>query len=74
MPKTVSTFFEEMLSSSSLSFKLIARNLVLGHIIAFLHHADTKIKNKFLPKIVEGKWSGTMCAHRVPMWHRLRLN
>ena len=26
-----------------------------------LHHAEEKIKNKYLPKIVEGKWSGTMC-------------
>ncbi len=60
MPKTVSTFFEEMLSSSSLSFKLYSE-LSIGAYHCILHHADTKIKNKFLPKIVEGKWSGTMC-------------
>ena len=60
MPKTVSTFFEEMLSSSSLSFKLYSE-LSIGAYNCILHHGDEKIKNKFLPKIVEGKWSGTMC-------------
>ena len=60
MPKTVSTFFEEMLSSASLSFKLYSE-LSIGAYNCILHHADDKIKNKFLPKIVEGKWSGTMC-------------
>ncbi len=60
MPKTVSTFFEEMLSSASLSFKLYSE-LSIGAYNCILHHADSKIKDKFLPKIVEGKWSGTMC-------------
>ena len=60
IPKTVSTFFEEMLSSSSLSFKLYSE-LSIGAYNCILSHADEKIKEKFLPKIVEGKWSGTMC-------------
>ena len=60
MPKTVSTFFEEILSSASLSFKLYSE-LSIGAYNCILHHADEEIKNKFLPKIVEGKWSGTMC-------------
>ncbi len=60
MPKTVSTFFEEMLSSASLSFKLYSE-LSIGAYNCILHHADQKIKDRFLPKIVEGKWSGTMC-------------
>jgi alkylation response protein AidB-like acyl-CoA dehydrogenase len=25
------------------------------------HHATDEIKEKYLPKMVEGKWSGTMC-------------
>jgi len=60
MPKTVSTFFEEMLSSSSLAFKLYSE-LSIGAYNCILHHGDQKLKNKFLPKIVQGKWSGTMC-------------
>ncbi len=60
MPKTVTTFFEEMLSSASLSFKLYSE-LSIGAYNCILHHAEQSIKDKFLPKIVEGKWSGTMC-------------
>jgi len=60
IPKTVSTFFEEMLSSSSLAFKLYSE-LSIGAYNCILSHANEKIKKKFLPKIVEGKWSGTMC-------------
>ena len=60
MPKTVSAFFDEMLSSASLSFKLYSE-LSIGAYNCINHHANEEIKNKYLPKIVEGKWSGTMC-------------
>ena len=60
MPKTVSAFFDEMLSSSSLAFKLYTE-LSIGAYNCIHHHASDSIKNKFLPKMVEGKWSGTMC-------------
>ena len=60
MPKTVSAFFDEMLSSASLSFKLYSE-LSIGAYNCISHHATDIIKDKFLPKMVEGKWSGTMC-------------
>ncbi len=60
MPKTVSAFFDEMLSSASLSFKLYSE-LSIGAYNCINHHATDEIKNRYLPKIVEGKWSGTMC-------------
>ncbi len=60
MPKTVSAFFDEMLSSASLSFKLYSE-LSIGAYNCINHHATDSIKDKFLPKMVEGKWSGTMC-------------
>ena len=60
MPKTVSAFFDEMLSSSSLSFKLYSE-LSIGAYNCISHHATDEIKDTYLPKIVEGKWSGTMC-------------
>jgi len=60
MPKTVSAFFDEMLSSASLSFKLYSE-LSIGAYNCIKHHATDVIKDKYLPKIVEGKWSGTMC-------------
>ena len=60
MPKTISAFFDEMLSSASLSFKLYSE-LSIGAYNCISHHASDSIKDKFLPKMVEGKWSGTMC-------------
>jgi len=60
MPRTVSAFFDEMISSASLSFKLYSE-LTLGAYNCINHHGSDVIKNKFLPKMVQGKWSGTMC-------------
>jgi len=60
MPKTVSAFFDEMLSSASLSFKLYSE-LSIGAYNCITYHATEEIKDKYLPKMVEGKWSGTMC-------------
>ena len=60
MPRTVSAFFDEMLSSASLAFKLYSE-LTLGAYNCIHHHATDEIKDKYLPKMVAGKWSGTMC-------------
>ena len=60
IPKTIGAFFDEMLSSSSLSFKLYSE-LSIGAYNCILHHGTESIKKKFLPKIVKGTWSGTMC-------------
>ncbi|RZO63219.1 MAG: acyl-CoA dehydrogenase [Candidatus Pelagibacterales bacterium] len=60
MPRTVSVFFDEMLSSACLSFKLYSE-LTIGAYNCISHHASDEVKNKYLPKMVEGKWSGTMC-------------
>ena len=60
MPKTISAFFDEMLSSASLSFKLYSE-LSIGAYNCILHHGTDSIKKKFLPNMVKGTWSGTMC-------------
>jgi len=60
MPKTISVFFDEMLSSASLSFKLYSE-LSIGAYNCILHHGTDSIKKKFLPNMVKGIWSGTMC-------------
>ena len=60
MPKTINAFFDEMLSSASLSFKLYSE-LSIGVYNCILHHGSDSIKKKFLPNIVKGTWSGTMC-------------
>ena len=60
MPKTISSFFDEMLSAASLSFKLYSE-LSIGAYNCILRHGDNSIKKKFLPNMVKGTWSGTMC-------------
>jgi len=60
MPKTISSFFDEMLSAASLSFKLYSE-LSIGVYNCIHHHGDDSIKKKFLPNMVKGIWSGTMC-------------
>jgi len=60
IPKTISSFFDEMLSAASLSFKLYSE-LSIGAYNCIHHHGDDSIKKKFLPNMVKGTWSGTMC-------------
>ncbi len=60
MPKTISSFFDEMLSAASLSFKLYSE-LSIGAYNCIHRHGDDLIKKKFLPNMVKGIWSGTMC-------------
>ena len=49
-----------MLSSASLSFKLYSE-LSIGVYNCILHHGTDSTKKKFLPNMVKGTWSGTMC-------------
>ena len=60
IPNTIKTFFDEMLSSASLSFKLYSE-LSIGAYNCIVHHGTDSIKKKFLPHMVKGTWSGTMC-------------
>jgi len=60
MPNTIKIFFDEMLSSASLSFKLYSE-LSIGAYNCIFHHGTDSIKKKFLPNIVNGTWGGTMC-------------
>jgi len=66
MPSTIKTFFDEMLSSASLSFKLYSE-LSIGAYNCIVHHGTDSIKKKFLPHMVKGTWSGTMCLTE-PVW------
>jgi len=59
MPKTISVFLDEMLSSASLSFKLYSE-LSIGAYNFILYHGNDSIKKKFLPNMVKGTWSGAM--------------
>jgi alkylation response protein AidB-like acyl-CoA dehydrogenase len=60
MPQTVSLLLVEMICSANLSFGMYP-GLSHGAYIAMHAHASDELKQKFLPKMVDGTWGGTMC-------------
>ena len=60
MPMLVSTVFEEMVSSANLAFGMYP-GLSHGAYRALHAHATDELKAAYLPKLVDGTWSGTMC-------------
>lgn len=59
LPMTVSAAVQEMWHSANMSFGLCPL-LTQGAVDAIEHHASDELKQRFLPKMVEGVWSGTM--------------
>jgi alkylation response protein AidB-like acyl-CoA dehydrogenase len=60
LPHTLQFFFEEMVSSSNMSFGMYP-GLSNGAYAAIHRHGNDEQKQKFLPHLVDGTWSGTMC-------------
>jgi alkylation response protein AidB-like acyl-CoA dehydrogenase len=60
MPVAPSMLVEEMLCSANVAFGLYP-GLSHGAYLALLHHGSDEQKQTYLPNIVSGKWSGTMC-------------
>ncbi len=59
LPMTVATAVQEMWHSANMSFGLCPL-LTQGAVDAIEHHASDELKQRYLPKMVEGTWSGTM--------------
>jgi len=59
LPAVVTMAVNEMWKSSNMAFALCPM-LTGGAIEAIAHHASDELKQKYLPKMVEGTWSGTM--------------
>ena len=59
MPESVAAVTGEMWASANISFSLCPM-LTMGAIGAISTHASEELKNKFLPKMVSGEWTGTM--------------
>lgn len=59
LPLIVSSGITEMLSSTNKAFHMCP-GLTLGAIEAIAHAASDELKQKFLPKMVSGEWTGTM--------------
>jgi 3-(methylsulfanyl)propanoyl-CoA dehydrogenase len=60
LPHTLQFFFEEMVSSSNMSFGMYP-GLSNGAYAAIHRHGSDEQKQQFLPRLVDGSWSGTMC-------------
>ncbi|MBI2380124.1 MAG: acyl-CoA dehydrogenase C-terminal domain-containing protein [Gammaproteobacteria bacterium] len=60
MPKAVQVLFEEMVYATNTSFQLYC-SLSMGAYQALAAHATDALKQTFLPKLVDGSWTGTMC-------------
>jgi alkylation response protein AidB-like acyl-CoA dehydrogenase len=64
LPHVINLCAEEMVCSSNLSFSLYP-GLTRGAYALLSKHGSEALKKKFLPKMVQGKWSGTMCLTEV---------
>ena len=60
LPETVSKMVEEMICATNVSFSLYP-GLTHGGTTAMIGHASDALKAAYLPKMVSGEWSGTMC-------------
>ncbi|PWC46384.1 acyl-CoA dehydrogenase [Azospirillum sp. TSA6c] len=60
LPKLVNTMLEEFICSANLSFGMYP-GLSLGAYNALAMYGSDELKQRFLPKLVDGTWSGTMC-------------
>lgn len=60
MPKMLSAVIEEMFLASNCSFALYTI-LSTGATLSLNQHGSDELKQRFLPQMYSGKWSGTMC-------------
>jgi len=60
LPRVVGFLIDEMLGATNLSFKLYSE-LSHGAYHLLDSVASDEIRDRYLPKMVEGVWSGTMC-------------
>ncbi len=59
MPKSLVAAVEELIQGSCMSFGL-APMLTAGACLAIDAHAETSLKQRYLPKMYSGEWSGAM--------------
>ena len=59
LPATLTVAVNELLCSANQAFAMYP-GLTQGAIAALLAHASPELKTKYLPKMVEGVWTGTM--------------
>ena len=60
LPYSLAIPFHEMMNSANLSWRLISM-LTESAILAIEKHAQPAIKQTYLPNLIAGRWTGTMC-------------
>jgi alkylation response protein AidB-like acyl-CoA dehydrogenase len=60
LPESVNKLVEEMICATNVSFSLYP-GLTHGATTSIEGHASDELKKAYLPKMVSGEWSGTMC-------------
>jgi alkylation response protein AidB-like acyl-CoA dehydrogenase len=60
LPEAVGKMVEEMICATNVSFSLYP-GLTQGAIAALTTYATQELKEIWLPKMVSGQWSGSMC-------------
>ena len=58
-PRTVGLMIQELMTSANMAFSLCPL-LTQGAIEALLHYGNDELKERYLPKMVTGEWTGTM--------------
>jgi alkylation response protein AidB-like acyl-CoA dehydrogenase len=59
LPTLLSTAVLEMWKASNMAFSL-CQMLTLGAVEAIRHHGSESLRERYLPAMVEGRWTGTM--------------
>jgi alkylation response protein AidB-like acyl-CoA dehydrogenase len=59
-PEPLGIVFSEIVTATNKSFSMCP-GLTLGLVDALTHHASDEQKAEYLPKLVTGEWTGTMC-------------
>ena len=60
LPETLNFFIDEMFTSANMALSLLP-GLTHGACVAIESHASEALRAKYLPNMVSGRWSGTMC-------------
>ncbi|BAH39587.1 MAG TPA: acyl-CoA dehydrogenase [Gemmatimonas aurantiaca] len=60
LPEMTRFVMEELLCSANLSFSMYP-GLSHGAYSALISHGSEELKQRFLPKLIDGSWGGTMC-------------
>jgi alkylation response protein AidB-like acyl-CoA dehydrogenase len=58
-PRVVGLAIQELMTTANMAFALCPL-LTQGAIEALLHYGDDEMKQRYLPKMVNGEWTGTM--------------